>query len=324
MPKPGLQVLRQALGLGPNSTSAVADGNDLVNALLIAIDFENVDNIVEGGLVRVKKCQAGIATLDPKHIQLANHDYDQLISTHNIISGSPDYIAKASEQFIFGESTVADPAEVIKSMEDIIPNDVPVVLIGHGLEVDMRILKQEGFGFSSRQITIVDTHQVAKEMFKGCSYTLSHLLTRLGRPHHGLHSAGNDANFALRAALLLATHKGRKQAQGSLADKIISTALAGIPLNPDLEHGAPLEWDNCYRSRSSIRKHGPNMWTLEEQRQRYAERRERHAQSLLQLYCRGHGALWVHLDHGSDGSGNEEGEIGEEKQLDASVSFSIE
>jgi DNA polymerase III epsilon subunit-like protein len=60
------------------------------------------------------------------------------------------------------------------------------------------------FQFGTNILTVLDTSQIAKEIWNGRVGSLDRLLGVLGCPHNRLHCAGNDANFTLKALLLLA------------------------------------------------------------------------------------------------------------------------
>ena len=71
---------------------------------------------------------------------------------------------------------------------------------------------------------ILDTHYLGIEVF-GKDFSLSRLTKELGMEGSRFHNAGNDANFSLRAMLLLATHslsevESSQQSRRQLYEKI--------------------------------------------------------------------------------------------------------
>jgi hypothetical protein len=66
-------------------------------------------------------------------------------------------------------------------------------------------LQALGFRFPVRRCsTLLDTAKIAEESFGYWVGSLSKVLRTLGCPYDGLHCAGNDANFTLKALFLLA------------------------------------------------------------------------------------------------------------------------
>jgi hypothetical protein len=76
-----------------------------------------------------------------------------------------------------------------------------IVLVGYGLRSDLLVLRKRGIMFESI-VAKLDTTYIAREVL-GMNFKLQGLLKTLGCPNENIHNAGNDANFALRAFLLL-------------------------------------------------------------------------------------------------------------------------
>jgi hypothetical protein len=86
-----------------------------------------------------------------------------------------------------------------------IPLGHKVLLVGHDIRHEIRILKQLKFGFSHFDITgSLDTFRIAQQVLPYFSLSLGELLTELQCPRNWLHNGGNDAHYTLRALLLLA------------------------------------------------------------------------------------------------------------------------
>ncbi|CAG9994626.1 unnamed protein product [Clonostachys byssicola] len=217
----GLHVLRAALGLegdwtGPN------------RPILLAIDFEHTKNFVTG-FIHGEEGQVGLATLDTEELHTTLPE--ELISTHNLILGPSDYTSKVSGNVLFGTKAIIEPAQVLKEIQSLIPRDRDIILMGHGVHTELDILVRLGFTFSPR-ITIIDTLEVAKKAVKCHKYELKVVLRTLCCPHVKVHTAGNDANFTLRAALLLVAHKFTNQHHPTI-DILRSVAME--PLAPLIE-----------------------------------------------------------------------------------------
>lgn len=138
--------------------------------------------------------QVGIAILNINDL-LAPQLKKNIISTYNLVTGSPSYISKASKKFLFGKSIIINPNKILKNIQSIIPRDRPIILVGHNVKVELRVLTRLGFDLSSLNADIIDTASITDEVFGGAGYSLREVLTSLNCPFNNLHSGGNDANF---------------------------------------------------------------------------------------------------------------------------------
>ena len=79
-----------------------------------------------------------------------------------------------------------------------------IILVGHGVSSDLAALKARGFDFEKNLVIAkLDTYLLARDLQMGY-FTLKNLLIELNCPCNlKFHNAGNDANFALHALLLL-------------------------------------------------------------------------------------------------------------------------
>lgn len=195
--KNGLQVLQTALGLSKS---------DQPPPIIVAIDFENTNNL-KNGFLESQDSQLGIATLDTKFLSQPTEDEEDLITTENYISGSESYIEKASNRFAFGESTTIEPTDLVRQIGRALPKDRPIILVGHAVQNELDVIHALGYTLAESNIEVIDTLRVANEVFEPWTCSLGALLLRLRCPFARLHSAGNDANFTLKAALLLAVHR---------------------------------------------------------------------------------------------------------------------
>lgn len=265
--------LQQLLGL---TTSSVC------NIVFIAIDFENIANI-QRDLSQNLDSEVGLAILDTR-------DFDsvpstKLISTYNFASGSSDYQERARKKFLFGESIAIIQNNMLKSVKSLVPPDRQVVFVGHDIQHDLRALDLLDFDFSTFNITTLDTQSVFAEVISHESLTLRRLLLTLGCPFTKLHCGGNDANFTLKALLLLAVRSCVKQS--GIERRLAS--MKEIALSP-LPHHVRLQTETtgitsfsrtdsqtraakkrAKRSQRS-RKHQSKLWDTEMQEKIRAER----------------------------------------------------
>jgi DNA polymerase III alpha subunit (gram-positive type) len=151
-----------------------------------------------GGFSQNHDSQVGIAILNIKDL-FAPQLKKNIISTYNLVTGSPSYISKASKKYLFGQSMIIDPTKILKNIQSIIPRDRPIILVAHNVKMELMVLTQLGFELSSLNADIIDTANITNEVFGGPGYSLREVLTSLNCPFNNLHSGGNDANFTLRA-----------------------------------------------------------------------------------------------------------------------------
>ncbi|EGX88142.1 Polynucleotidyl transferase [Cordyceps militaris CM01] len=259
--KSGLQILLQALKLAPEHSEA--SNPDVV---LVSIDFENTGNLMNNFL-EAEDSQTGLAVLDTKDLHRVNTT--KIISTYNLITGSPSYILKSSKKFLFGNSSTIRPPEILKSITSIIPENRVIVLIGHSVRCEVDVLAKLGFDFRENSISgIIDTSRLANKVLGICGNSLRELLTVLGCPFNKLHSAGNDAHFALRAALLLAT-RGCKDPSHATSTILRTISFRDIPYRVDPEVRAALKKK---KRLAKSRKHQSKSWSVERQNEIRAER----------------------------------------------------
>jgi hypothetical protein len=164
--------------------------------VFIAIDFENIPNI-QKDLSQNLESEVGVAVLDTE--DFPSRSSAELISTYNFASGSSKYQERARKRFLFGKSVAITQKDLLKSIESLVSRGRQVVFVGHDIKNDLRALDRLGFDFSKFTITTLDTQAIS-----GDSPSLSRLLLTLGCPFIKPHCGGNNANFTLKALLLLA------------------------------------------------------------------------------------------------------------------------
>lgn len=199
--------------------------------MFIAIDLKNLANF-QKDLSKYLESEIGVAVLDSK--DLYSVPSAELISTYNFASGCPEYQQRARRKFLFGESVAITQTDMIQNIESLLPTGRHIVFLGHDIRHDLRALNLLGFDFSKFSITTLDT----KGLSHDDSPTLQDLLLKLGCPFAKLHCGGNDANFTMKALLLLAirdciTQPGLEKKLAILEQ----IALQPLPYNVQLQTG---------------------------------------------------------------------------------------
>lgn len=209
--KPCLPMLLSLLGLSDDSTGT----SDVV---FVAIDFENAESIRKETSSEVG-CEIGIAVLDTgqfdgiisaavSSMYYCPGNTGGFIATYNFATGPVKYLERKSRTFLFGETICINSEDMREKIQSCIPQDRKIILVGHGLDSDLIALDTLNINFEADSLlSIMDTFWIARQVFASEQpYKLRRLLQRLriDYPDGALHCAGNDANFSLRALLLLA------------------------------------------------------------------------------------------------------------------------
>ncbi|TVY83911.1 hypothetical protein LSUE1_G001009 [Lachnellula suecica] len=207
------QLLQGSLGLPLTSDTSVEVPCQYPDAILVSIDFENGDKIEQcmksGNMEKKLKIQAGVSILDTRDLSSSSSPPQETLKTYNIVLGHSSYKKHSERKFLFGKTEwLCGPAHLLNSIEKLVDRTRNIILVGHGLIKDHRVLKALGFDFKTSISGILDTQQMAyailgKPEDRG-SLRLKGVLEKLDCTFEGYHSAGNDANFTLRALLLLA------------------------------------------------------------------------------------------------------------------------
>ena len=201
------------------NVSNTSSQNEYADVLFVCFDFENGQQIkshAASGSFGNRKilAQAGISIFDPRN--LPSTSSKGALTTYNFgFGGSPSHRRNVDRKFFFGETIwLSQLANLLTSMERLLDRSRKIVLVGHGLHGDCQVLRSLGFDFDSSIVGYIDTGHAASVVVETPSgqddapavtaFRLKGLLAKLGLVVEGCHVAGNDANFTLRALLLLA------------------------------------------------------------------------------------------------------------------------
>lgn len=201
----GLEIFHCILGLWRNKEIETALRYS--EPVLVGIDFENANSFRRGQPQNTDEPnnQAGLAILDTRDLWKQNIPPEDMIKTFNFVSGAVGYQQTAYLKFLFGSPTETSQRDMLASITGCIPEGRNIVLIGHGFWNDLRALMKLGFDFQQMKVSAyLDTYTICGRVLPRDQCSLGELLSQLGCSHCNLHNAGNDANFALRALLLMA------------------------------------------------------------------------------------------------------------------------
>jgi hypothetical protein len=204
----------------------------LEDVIFVSIDFEGGSTCARED--KQTLTEIGIATLDTRDLN------DPAIVSTDTITSQQYYVGERykssaiwpqmflppmlSPTFLFGKHSNVSLAEGVRILKRLfyLDNEAPeetrkVVLVGHGLDRDVKVMKRLGIDLEQAPclLDIIDTSFLAMEVYGRSSQPrLEELVKNLGMSGKNFHIAGNDANFTLRAMLLLAC-RGSKMSKGN-------------------------------------------------------------------------------------------------------------
>ena len=243
-----------------------------LDPLYIAIDFERA-GFIANNFSSCSDTQAGISILDTRDLNPPLRKSASKLETYNFITGSDLYYAVSAKKFLWGTSEKTPPSKMLECINKLVRRDRNIVLVGHGFGGDLAALSSLGFDFQTSVIAILDTANITSELeMDRC--TLGRLLRELECPKSSarLHNAGNDANFTLRALILLAIKGYEQQRLDTLmVDEERAArmeALRSIAMTP-------LPGVRQPKKRRPRKKHLAKTWSLEKQGEIREERRQK-------------------------------------------------
>jgi hypothetical protein len=165
----------------------------------------------------------------------------QIFQTHHFCVGPEEYFKTRLWNSCFAESRHVTYWELLRSMHKLVDNERDVVLVVHGGEHDLKFLVAAKIHL--RPIYIIDTQKAAEHLLElSHRPTLQDLLLLLKCPLNPgrLHNAGNDANFTLRALLLIAATDARNESDPdptceAFAGSLREIAREHLPMKEFLE-----------------------------------------------------------------------------------------
>lgn len=236
--KNGLSIITSVLDLEYNSCLA----NLYSDAILVSIDSEGHGNGKGNGNGKFSpssRCQGefGVAILDTRDLAEPVPP-NEAIATYNLVSsGFTQYHKQALRKYLFGKPMSVPKYDLVATFKSLIPEGRKVILVGHGFGREIQMLSLLGTDFKALGvIACLDTCKIGCQVYPGPDcFTFKALLKVLDIPGIYFHNADNDANFALRALLLLGiTHLQMKERRfdGNVAQVLEEIARAPLPSEP--------------------------------------------------------------------------------------------
>jgi len=210
-------------------------GSAIKDLLIVSVDSESPQCQIGKAITH---CRIGVSIFDTRHLHTRTTDTNDysILETFNFCMGKPERHKKNIWRFCFGQSKFIDSIEEIRHEIQNLISGRDVVLVVHGGQEDLAFL--EGAQIDLRPLYILDTQKAAQHPLDlDRRPNLGELLTLLKCPFNPemLHSAGNDANFTLRALLLIAAldaknHLEEEHECSSLLWTLEGVATEFIPL----------------------------------------------------------------------------------------------
>lgn len=234
--------------------------------LIVSLDIEGYIGGLPDHLTKENgEYQVGLSLLDTRNLQprienatLPDTQHEPLLQTHHFCLGPEKYFKKKSRKFCFGQSrhvTLEDLRDKIQML--IRKRDV--ILVVHGGKGDLTFLKTAQIHI--RPLYVVDTQKAAQSPLQldyRCSLKAMLTLLKCSFDPEMLHNAGNDANFTLRALLLIAAIDARNIPDSeptckALLSKLENTARECIPLE-EFREAVKAELKRVHNSAQSRRQ----------------------------------------------------------------------
>lgn len=224
----GLNYLRVWIGLEDGTTDTSQPVSNEV--VFISVDLENV-RVISWSSKPDMAGQLGMAMLDTRCLS-TGIDPASVITTYNCASGSAKYVKGVTKKFLFGKTVRVFPKTMAATLQGWIPDNRAVVFVGHSPKHDIDALRRLKFVLPQNTLAFLDTGKMAREMLN-IHYTpsLQDLLMSLRCPCSNLHTAGNDAHFAMRAMLAMAARTAEKNDKAAAERLRVIEAIALGPIS---------------------------------------------------------------------------------------------
>ncbi|KAH8816741.1 hypothetical protein F5884DRAFT_829903 [Xylogone sp. PMI_703] len=229
--------------------------------MFIAVDFEGCTGTSEASKPQ-SNIQAGVSIFDTRYLNSSGDKSLIGLQTYNFVTGSDSYYTKAYRKFLGRSPEKIAPDQMLGCIDTLVHRNRNIVLVGHGCGGDLAALNSLGFDLRKSIIGILDTGNIASELGMGFP-KLERLMNdlRCPIPSGMFHNAGNDANFTLRALLLLGI-RGYEQQNSHDTNKDVMArvhALRNIAMAPLPDSN--LQFNKMPYTKSQLAK----SWILENQ-----------------------------------------------------------
>ncbi|KAL2069378.1 hypothetical protein VTL71DRAFT_14055 [Oculimacula yallundae] len=215
------------------------------DVVLVSLDLEGP---------RQNRChvisQIGVSYFDTRRLHHPNQADHHHFATRHFIVGGQRRLAHVGAKYHFGDSehiTSQDGVDDVLRNLLLIPDEKApekyrdIVLLAHGISADLATCRKRGYSLEdlTSVVGLLDTAYLARDVL-GTTMPLCSLLNILELPSKELHNAGNDANYALRALLVLCSYGVSPLSAKSIGTLDYFKGIAFEPLPDTTERNARL------------------------------------------------------------------------------------
>lgn len=203
-------------------------GSQIKDILIIGVDVDHPRILVAP---EEQSYHVGISVFDTRC--LVKPSNEEAIVSYQFITKIVKPCLCAARRFLFGSTELVSLSTLGDRIKQLTQGR-HYAFVGHQLREDIRMLHHIDAEIVERALYLIDTVKLAQFPLRlHYRYKLEELLDALGIASAKLHTAGNDAHFALKALLLLATldavQTGLPQ---SSREKVLLRRLRGIAVTP--------------------------------------------------------------------------------------------
>ncbi|KAM0328488.1 hypothetical protein ACHAQA_004895 [Verticillium albo-atrum] len=190
--------------------------SSMKDVLLVAVDVDSNNRTEEA--CPDQQLHIGVSLFDPRRLQkLLGEElpdtarFQHLIDSYQFTVGDSAYCQKATEKFLFGQSSPVLLSQIQTKLEELTAGR-DFALVFHSAQWDLKTLNKIGVDVTALgPLYTFDTVKVAQWPLQlHYRLDLGKLCRALDISPGNLHAAGNDAHFTLRALLMLAVKDAKR------------------------------------------------------------------------------------------------------------------
>ncbi|KAH8163844.1 hypothetical protein CIB48_g4415 [Xylaria polymorpha] len=216
--------------IGVFTPAATLSNSSMKDVLLVGIDVDTYQDYER--LATDPQLHIGISILDTRILHTLTlegpstaHEANP-IESYQFVVGNSRYCKKASRNFLFAKSQSIPLTEVKAQFELLIcSKSRGSILVFHGDHSDRKALLN--LGIDLEPLYIIDNVKAAQCPL-GLHYRLGleGILDTFEIPYANLHTAGNDAHYALRSLLMIAIADAKRMGFNSAYERVFATFIA--------------------------------------------------------------------------------------------------
>lgn len=206
------------------------DRSQIKDILLISVD---VDHPRISLALEEQNYHIGISVFDTRCLVRPINSNEEAIVSYQFITKPAKSCLWAAKRFLFGSTELVSLPTLGDRIKQL-TRGRHYAFVGHQLGQDIRLIRHIDASIVERALYLIDTVKLAQFPLQlYYRYKLEELLDALGIASAKLHTAGNDAHFALKALLLLPTWDALQTGIPQLSyEKALLRRLRGMATAP--------------------------------------------------------------------------------------------